>query len=184
MENERIPDEASEQFVAVLTHHQSAMLACIQSLVAGNPGAADLLQEVNSLLWEARGHWEPGVDFAAWSFETIRRHLSINRARLKAEGWLVVEDDLLERLTPQLENPVEEIERRQLALRACLAKLKPKQRDPLYHRYSPGASLERFAASTRRDTGTVKALLVDVRTSLLRSLEKELSTKPTNAAES
>lgn len=184
MEDAAAPDEASDEFVAVLTEHQSAMLACIRTLTSGNPGAGDLLQEVNGMLWEVRDSYLPGVDFKAWAFETIRGYLAANRPRLKSEGWLVFESDLLERMTPDLGEAVDEMQRRQTALHQCLAKLRPKERDLLHHRYAPGASIERYAAATRRDTGTVKNLLGNLRASLQRCVEKQLRLNPPHTPQS
>ena len=93
----------SEDFVKELTNHQSSMLAYIRSLAPGGSGARDLLQEVNITLWQKRESYELGTNFKAWAFQTIRYHLLNHRRRLASQGWLVFDDDILQRVAPELD---------------------------------------------------------------------------------
>lgn len=165
--------EGSEEFVRELTSHQTAMLAYIRSLAPGGGGARDLLQEVNITLWQKRDSFELGTNFKAWAFQTIRYHLLNHRRRLASHGWLVFDDDLLERMSPELEADPEELEERHLALRRCLQRLRPQDRDLLHHRYATDSSLNEYAAATRRSAGTLKAILFNLRAVLRRCLERQ-----------
>ncbi|MEI8036831.1 MAG: sigma-70 family RNA polymerase sigma factor [Verrucomicrobiota bacterium] len=164
----------SEQFVQELTNHQTAMLAYIRSLAPGGGGARDLLQEVNITLWQKREVFELGTNFKAWSFQIIRYHLLNHRRRLVAHGWLVFDDDLLERMSPDIEAAPEELEERHLALRRCLLRLRPQDRELLHHRYATTSSLGVYAAATRRSAGTLKAVLFNLRAALRRCIERQL----------
>ena len=173
-------DPASEEFVRELTNHQTTMLAYIRSLAPGNSGARDLLQEVNITLWQKRGSFELGTNFKAWAFQTIRYHMLNHRRRLVSKGWLVFDDDLIERMSPGFENAPEELEERHLALRKCLLKLRPQDRELLNHRYGTSGSLQEFADRTRRSAGTLKAVLFNLRAALKRCIERELQTNSRN----
>jgi len=164
----------SEEFVRELTNHQTAMLAYIRSLAPGGSGARDLLQEVNITLWQKRETFELGTNFKAWAFQTIRYHLLNHRRRLMSHGWLVFDDDLVERMSPELEADPEELEERHLALRRCLQRLRPQDRDLIHHRYASGATLNEYAATTRRSAGTLKAILFNLRSVLRRCIERQL----------
>ena len=59
-----MPD-STDQFVTLLTDHQSAILAYIRSLTPGSSGARDLQQEVNITLWNKRDHFELVTNFKA-----------------------------------------------------------------------------------------------------------------------
>ncbi len=173
--SENPKDEAgSEEFVAELTNHQTSMLAYIRSLAPGGSGARDLLQEVNITLWQKRDTFELGTNFKAWAFQTIRYHLLNHRRRLISHGWLIFDDDLIERLSPQLEVEPDDLEERHLALRNCLSRLRPKDRDLLHHRYATASSLQIYATETRRSTGTLKAILFNLRAALKRCIERQL----------
>ncbi|MBC8127015.1 MAG: sigma-70 family RNA polymerase sigma factor [Gloeobacteraceae cyanobacterium ES-bin-144] len=172
------PDSpGSEEFVRELTNHQTAMLAYIRSLAPGGNGARDLLQEVNITLWQKREVFELGTNFKAWAFQTIRYHLLNHRRRLASHGWLVFDDDLLERAAPEDDTNSEALEERHLALRRCLQRLRPKDRELLQHRYATTSSLDSYAAITHRSTGTLKAILFNLRAALRGCIERQLHQK-------
>lgn len=169
------PDSSgSEEFVGELTKHQTSMLAYIRSLAPGSSGARDLLQEVNITLWQKRDCFEIGTNFKAWAFQTIRYHILNHRRRLISQGWLVFDDDLIERLSPEFEVEPHDMEERHLALRQCLERLRPQDRDLLHHRYATASSLQEFATATNRSTGTLKAILFNLRAALKRCIERQL----------
>ena len=167
-------DAGSEEFVAELTNHQTSMLAYIRSLAPGSSGARDLLQEVNITLWQKRESFELGTNFKAWAFQTIRYHMLNHRRRLISHGWLIFDDDLIERLSPELELEPVELEERHLALRSCLLRLRPQDRDLLHHRYATSSSLQEYATATSRSAGTLKAILFNLRAALKRCIERQL----------
>lgn len=164
----------SEEFVRELTSHQTAMLAYIRSLAPGSSGARDLLQEVNITLWQKRESFELGTNFKAWAFQTIRYHMLNHRRRLISHGWLIFDDDLIERLSPEFEVEPDELEDRHLALRKCLQRLRPQDRELLHHRYATAFSLQKYADTTSRSAGTLKAVLFNLRAGLKRCIERQL----------
>ncbi len=171
----------SEEFVRELTNHQTSMLAYVRSLAPGSSGARDLLQDVNITLWQKRGSFELGTNFKAWAFQTIRYHVLNHRRRLIARGWLVFDDDLIERLSPEMEAEPAELEDRHLALRTCLERLRPQDRELLHHRYASGSSLQEYAEATNRAAGTLKALLFNLRAALRRCIERRLTEAARNS---
>jgi RNA polymerase sigma-70 factor (ECF subfamily) len=167
-------DAGSDEFVRELTNHQTSMLAYIRSLAPGGSGARDLLQEVNITLWQKRESFELGTNFKAWAFQTIRYHLLNHRRRLISHGWLIFDDDLIERLSPEFEVEPDDLEERHLALRTCLQRLRPQDRDLLHHRYGTDSSLQEYATATHRSAGTLKAILFNLRAALKRCIERRV----------
>ncbi len=174
-------DAGSESFVTELTNHQTSMLAYIRSLAPGSSGARDLLQEVNITLWQKREVFELGTNFKAWAFQTIRYHILNHRRRLISQGWLVFDDDLIERLSPALEIEPDDLEERHLALRTCMQRLRPKDRELLHHRYATTSSLQQYATATSRSAGTLKAILFNLRAALKRCIERRIQETSRNA---
>lgn len=173
-------DSGSDEFVGELTNHQTSMLAYIRSLAPGSSGARDLLQEVNITLWQKRDSFELGTNFKAWAFQTIRYHMLNHRRRLVSQGWLVFDDDLIERLSPEFEMEPNGLEERHLALRTCLQRLRPQDRDLLHHRYATNSSLQQYASATSRSAGTLKAILFNLRAGLRRCIERQLQASSQN----
>ncbi len=167
-------DASSNEFVQELTKHQSSMLSYIRSLSPGNSGARDLLQEVNITLWQKRGSFELGTNFKAWAFQTIRYHILNHRRRLISKGWLIFDDEVIERISPELEKDSDELEERHTALRSCMEKLRPQDRELLHHRYATDASLQEYAAIKQRSAGTMKAILFNLRAVLKKCIERKL----------
>ena len=174
MASDEEKEPASEEFVRELTSHQTSMLAYIRSLAPGNSSARDVLQEVNITLWQKRDSFELGTNFKAWAFQTIRYHILNHRRKMISKGWLVFDDDLVERMSPGSEMAPDGLEERHLALRKCLGKLRPKDRDLLHHRYATDSSLNVYAIATRRSSGTLKAILFNLRAALRQCIEKEV----------
>jgi len=166
--------EPSEEFVRELTDHQTAMLAYIRSLAPGSPNARDLLQEVNITLWKKRDSFQLGTNFKAWAFQTIRYHILNHRRRLSSQGWLIFDDDIIETVGTGWECAPNELEDRHLALRSCLQKLRPQDRDLLHHRYATDGSLKTYAVATNRSTGTLKAILFNLRAALRKCIQSQL----------
>ena len=173
MPNPVVPEE--DEFVRELTNHQTAILAYIRSLVSGWSGARDILQEVNVTLWQKRSVFVPGTNFKAWAFQIARYHLLNHRRRLARQGWLVFDEDLMEDMAAELDNEPFELEDRHIALRQCLRKLRPQDRELLQHRYASGAPLEEYARATKRSTGTLKAILFKLRAALRDCIERQMS---------
>lgn len=178
MEQTQSDGKNSEEFVTELTNHQTSMLAYIRSLAPGSSGARDLLQEVNITLWQKRESFEIGTNFKAWAFQTIRYHVLNHRRRLVSHGWLIFDDDLIERLSPEFEIEPDELEERHIALRTCLQKLRPQDRELLQHRYGTSSSLQGYASATNRSTGTLKAVLFNLRAVLKRCIERKTQQSP------
>lgn len=174
-------DAGSEEFVKELTNHQTSMLAYIRSLAPGNSGARDLLQEVNITLWQKRDSFQLGTNFKAWAFQTIRYHMLNHRRRLVSQGWLIFDDDLIQRMAPGFEIEPEDLEERHLALRKCLQRLRPQDRELLHHRYATSSSLQEYAALTNRSAGTLKAVLFNLRAVLKRCIERNLQAASRNS---
>ena len=55
-----------------------------------------------------------------------------------------------------------------------MQKLRPKDRELLHHRYATSSSLQQYAELTHRSTGTLKAMLYNLRAALKRCIEREL----------
>ena len=165
---------ADDQFVAQLTRHQGAMLAYIRSLAPRAPHADDLLQEVSLTLWQKREVFEPGTNFKAWAFQVIRYHMMNQRRRLAREGWLIFDDDLVESVSPLLEQGAGELSDRQEALRDCLSRLRDKDRELIHHRYATDSNLAAYAEKIGRSPGTLKATLFALRGTLRKCIEGKL----------
>jgi RNA polymerase sigma-70 factor (ECF subfamily) len=147
-----------------MIEHQPNLRAFIVSLMPGSPDVPDVLQETNLTLWMKRDRFEPGTNFDAWAFQIARYEVMRQRARTKRQGRLVFSDEVLELLADDETPP--DPDARLRALDHCLDKLSTTQRRIVHERYTPGRSLEKYAAETGHSSGSLRMALLRIRESL------------------
>jgi RNA polymerase sigma-70 factor (ECF subfamily) len=171
---ESTPTDPIREFVRELTGHQPALRAFVGYLMAGVPGAADVVQEVNLLLWEKRDQFESGTNFRAWAFASARFVVLGYRRRLRRDGALVFDPDLVESLADEWEAESDEHERKLAALEHCLERLPEKDLELVRVRYSGHGGIERLAAGSANTAGSLRLRLFRLRAALKQCVKQEL----------
>lgn len=169
------PAERDQEFIRLLTAHQSAVLAYIRSLMPGFTGASDILQQTNITLWNKKDDFALGTNFKAWAFAIARNHVMDQRKKLKRNGWLVFSEDIAEQFAAEVEeeDPFNDDEAFR-ALEFCLSKLAPHDRELVRKRYCERVTLDEYARELNRSAGTLKARLFKIRAGLRRCLDRQL----------
>lgn len=168
------PETDDQEFVQLLTDHQTAILAYIRSLMPGYPGARDIQQLTNITLWKKKNDFTLGTNFKAWAFSVARFQVLSQRRRLRREGWLVFSDELATRFAEDGTDDPDELDAAHQALQNCLTKLRDNDRELLRKRYVENITLDRYAEQLDRSAGTLKARLFKIRAALRRCIDKEL----------
>jgi RNA polymerase sigma-70 factor, ECF subfamily len=169
-------DNASA-LVAQLTEVQLALRLYVQSLLPGDAAAHDVAQQANATAWQKRADFAPGTNFKAWIFAIARFEVLNYRKRQARDARLVFGGELEGLLTEDLCARDDVMERRHEALKGCLEKLRPVDRDLLMHRYTAAAgTLEEFATKVGRSVGGLKVTLHRLRSALLECIERQLNT--------
>lgn len=166
--------ERESEFVGLLTEIQLPLRLYVQSLMAGDPAARDVAQRANSTLWQKRGDFTPGTNFKAWTFSVARFEVLTYRKQQARDARLVFSEGLEETFAEELADSTDDLERRQEALRACLSRLRPKDRDLLLHRYSTTGTLQDYSEKTGQSVGGLKVTLHRLRNALLECIQKKL----------
>ncbi|MFK7909456.1 MAG: sigma-70 family RNA polymerase sigma factor [Akkermansiaceae bacterium] len=169
------PDDL-QAFIKLLTEHQGNLRAFIVSLMPGSSDVADVLQETNVVLWQKRKKFKLGTNFVAWSFQIARYEVHRQRDRSRRDQAVSFSNELIEMLGDTEETNVDS-EKLHVALDICLEKLSPKQRELVEQRYTPGQSLEDYAAQSGRSAGSLRIALLRIRESLRRCIEINLATE-------
>lgn len=166
----------TEEFIELLTEAQPAVFAYVCSLCHDPTLAKDVLQETNVTLWRKAADFEPGTGFTAWACRTAYFHL-LNLRRKQRREQLVFEEDVFDYLAERQEERAADSDRRLEALRNCIAKLPPNQRDLVDRRYRPGASVQAIARDDGKTEGAISQALFRIRSALQRCIEKQLLKK-------
>lgn len=161
----------SESFVALLTGSQNSLYACILALLPDRAAARDILQETNITLWSKAADFQEGTHFMAWASRIARYHILNHRKKMRRDR-LVFDDSLFELLCERQAERVDESDRREEALRGCLQKLPPGQRELLEERYSASGSVQEIASREGKSVGAVSQSLYRIRETLLNCIHE------------
>ena len=171
--------ERDTAIVNLLTEHQLGLRLYVQSLLPGDSSAPDVTQQANTKIWEKRADFELGTNFKAWAFAIARFEVLNYRKQQARDSRLLFSDELEEIIAAEMEEQVEDFEQRQGALRLCLEKLKPKDRDLIRNRYFERTPLKDYAERIGRSPGGLKVTLHRLRNTLRVCIERQLPKNPT-----
>lgn len=170
------------EFVAQLTAIQLSLRLYVQSLLAGDSAAHDVVQQANVTLWQKRDEFTRGTNFKAWAFSVARYEVLNHRKRQARDSRFVFGEELEQVFANDLIERADDTERRHEALRSCLKKLRQQDRELLLHRYTATAgTLDDFAQCVGRSVGGLKVSLHRLRNALLGCIEKQLATTETGS---
>lgn len=171
---ESTPTDPTRDFVRELTEHQPALRAFVGYLMMGSPGTADVVQDVNLLLWEKREKFEPGTNFRAWAFAVARYTVLGHRRKLRRDGALLFDPDLIETLADEWQAEPDEHDRKLAALTHCLEKLPKSDLKLVRARYGGHGNVERLAKEDGKSSGSLRLRLFRLRAALKQCVRAEL----------
>ena len=162
------------QIVAQLTQIQVPLRLYVQSLLPGDSSASDVSQITNAKIWEKRAEFTLGTHFKAWAFSIARFEVLNYRKQQARDSRLVFGHELEETFAEELAEENDLLERRHLALKQCLGKLRSSDRELLMHRYASTETLLGYAQKSGRSIGGLKVTLHRLRNALLSCIEKHV----------
>ena len=164
--------------VQEIARHQPRLRAFVRCLLvrSSSMDVDDVVQEINSVLWEKADEFEPGTDFWAWA-NRIARFKVLNQVRRYGRERLVFDMATIEQMADVAGQRLEELAHRRDALEHCLNRLAPSKRQLIDLRYFNGHAIERIAQTIGRPAGSIRQTLYRIRTALLDCIERQLVTK-------
>ncbi len=170
-----------EGFVAELTANQPALHSFIVSLMPGDSATDEVLQRTNLTLWRKRESYQAGTNFRAWAFECAKWTLRAYLKEKQRSSWLIVDDELTRAITERMvERIPAEADAPQAALRMCLERLRPMDRELILSHYEEEETLAQFSKRRGRTVGTLKVTLFRLRATLRRCISDRLATGTAN----
>jgi len=166
--------EISSQFVGLLLQAEPRIYAYIRSQVPQRADAEDLLQETVATLWDKFLDFRPGSNFAAWAYE-VARHKVQHYYRHKGRENRLFSEMFVEQVAEQAEDMADELSGLQAALRDCLTRLRPADRDVVNRCYATGATIAGVATQLGRPLDTIKSVLKRSRRALYECVSRTLA---------
>jgi RNA polymerase sigma-70 factor (ECF subfamily) len=167
--------ERTEEFVRLLTQHQSLIRGFLFTLLPFHSEADDLFQRTSIVLWRKFDQFQIGSDFGAWACRIAKFEVQ-NFKRVEKRDRLCFSDELLTSLADMRLVLDHELELRQEALRQCMAKLRPADKTIVQKCYGPQATTAKEAAAQiGRPVNTLYKALTRIRRALLECIERKLN---------
>lgn len=168
--------EETENFVQLLTTHQSKLYAYIRSLLPDTQAVQDVLQETNLVLWRRSEEFEPGSNFVAWACKVAYFQVLAYYRDNKRDS-MVFNVELVSMLAKQNEEKLAGSKDMQRVLSRCLAKLPEQSRRLIQQRYAAGGSVQAIAEEQGRSVGAVSQMLYRIRQLLQECVQKSLASE-------
>lgn len=163
-------------FVALLTGHQILIRNFVGSLVPAIDVRADIVQEINILLWEKRANFELETNFKAWAFTVARYVIMNNQKRFRREGRLTFSSEVVEVLADQFEELDSDPDERMGALRECMSRLREEHQRLLLDCHAERGSIERVAVDRGQPAVTIRSILLRLRGRLRKCIHERMAT--------
>lgn len=157
------PITLSPEIVQQITSAQSVLYAFILTLLGGNEGAADVLQETNLKLCREMHRYDRSRPFLPWAMTLARFEVMAWRTR-QQRSRLVLDNDVAELMAEEITEA--QSDRELIALESCLSALPTRQRELISSRYDRGETVRAIAKRLGQQENALAALLYRIRKAL------------------
>jgi RNA polymerase sigma-70 factor (ECF subfamily) len=167
---------ASAKFIAEITRNQRQLHAFVLSMVWHPVEADDVLQETNLVLWQKAAEFDESRPFLPWAIRFAQFQALAHLKRLhRQHGRLLIDDDLAKIMADEAAAEERIYEVRRIALANCLQKLTARQRELVWRRYEPDATVADMATAAKIAPKALSERLRRIRHTLLECVRKTLA---------
>lgn len=175
---QRLNSPPADEFVQLFTQHQRRLYLFTLSQIPNPTEAEEVLQNTNLVIWSKYQQFRLGTNFFAWACQIARYEVLKYRERHYREK-VSFSDDFVQWVADEAEPQSESLEIQRNALNKCLNKLRPRDRELIQMRYSPGESGKSVAEFLGRPSNSVYQSLSRIRRVLTECVNRRLKqTKP------
>jgi RNA polymerase sigma-70 factor, ECF subfamily len=153
-------------YVALLSSNHQRIYNYILLLVPNHNDADDIMQETSIVMFEKFDDFQTGTDFFPWA-AAVAKYQVLNFLKKKKRDNLVFDQEIVEMLSGEGKERVEKFDEWIEALRKCVSKLHPTDRQLLkflyYEKTNVKAIADRFGSSFQavyRSLSRVNGLLL------------------------
>jgi RNA polymerase sigma-70 factor (ECF subfamily) len=170
-------DSDGMEFARLLVQFDRSLLRYIMTFIPRRDDAEEVLQRTATVLWEKFSEYDRQRDFLPWALRVAYFEV-LNFRKQIARDRLVFREDVLEALaeTRAASEPVLAAQR--VALRYCLAALKPDDRALVKRRYGDAQTVAALADERGQTAKALYRRLDRLREAIARCAERRLQTAP------
>ena len=165
-------DAPHEAFVAQLTAAQGNLYAYVCTLLGGTRDAADVLQEINLVLWRKAHKFDLDRDFTAWAHKFAYLQVMAHREKQTRDRHVSnFSEDTLAKMAAKLETQSSGFAHRARLLDECIKKLSDYQRELIRLRYMERLGVKAISQRLRKSENNIATALYRARLSLIECVE-------------
>lgn len=169
-----ITDNFEDEFVRTLISSQTRIYAYIVSLVPNRADADEVFQECCIVLWSKRNEFTPGTSFMSWACQiALNKVFSLRKSR--ARDRLVFDPEFLHAISEERLVSEQRLQDRSAALKHCIDKLKPRDRELIDGWYRYRGTTKNMAEQLGRPIDTVYKALKRIRGVLFSCVSRSLA---------
>jgi RNA polymerase sigma-70 factor, ECF subfamily len=168
-------DQRRDAFARLFAKHDRWLFGYLVTLLANPAHAEEVFQEVCVIVWRQYDKFELGTDFVKWV--SVIAHNQVRKFRRDAKrAGFQLSDATCERLATDAARGADLFDFRRDALRQCLGKLAPGDRQLVQQCYSDAEeSFQHVAQDIGRPVNTVYKALNRIRRALHDCIDRTLS---------
>lgn len=180
MADERIHTDHADEFFQLYAPIQQRMFSYILTLVPQWADAEEILQETCVAMWRDFERFDADridSDFFRWA-SAIAFHRVLDFRKKQARSKLMFSDQFIDAVAEAAARHGDQIDRRLSALRDCLKKVSPRDRDLIRLRYETPAAhgnVKAFAESLGCPADTLYKALARVRRQLIQCVRHSVN---------
>ena len=171
---DQVDSESDERFIQCFTSCQRALRSFVVGMTPSSADADDILQEVNLALWRKRHLYDPEQEFLRWACAFAVLEIRSFRGR-SAKRRLFFDDAALDTLAADWPYDIPLADQRREALKFCLTKLSPKQREVITNFYSKRATAQQLSERFEMPLSSIYKVLTRAREALRDCVSSQLS---------
>jgi RNA polymerase sigma-70 factor (ECF subfamily) len=164
----------SQEFVGLLLQVQPRIYAYIRAQIPIRADAEDVFQETVMALWSDFAAFQPDGSFLAWAYGFARNKV-LHYQRTYARQKRLFSEEAVRQIASEAEAMAEELGSVQDALRNCLTKLRPEDREVVQRCYGTDMTVATVATQLGRSVNTIKSVLKRCRRALYDCIRRTLS---------
>lgn len=162
----------NELFVSLLMEHHSRLLGYIRTLIPQRQDAEDLFQRVSITLWQKFAEYDRSREFFPWAAK-VAFFTVCNYRRKRYRQRLVFSEELIDIMSQERPQHLEQQEGRLEALLSCVESLAPADQHLLMQMYGERSSIKELAATTGKAVQTLYNRLASLRRDLVGCVQRK-----------
>jgi RNA polymerase sigma-70 factor, ECF subfamily len=169
-----VGDPKTEQFLKLLGAHERSLFAYVYAIAPNWQDAEEIMQRVRIRIWQQFAQYDESRDFNAWA-RAIAYYLVLAHRKEKGRQRERFGQALIDAISDQFEEHLEQASDRRKVLIGCLEKLDSKRRNLVTEYYSTAREAsESIAAKLSLTPNALRQSIFRIRKVLLDCVERTL----------